>query len=138
MENLARQTEMWDGNNYVKVPDYLEVCSEVSKKVIGELEQAKILTYNGTDGGEVPTSVIGYYKGWVFRRRWYYYSAEGPGIPPDIAEEFHQKWGQVVRVEGHCGCPSPKEWCKGFGVGSYHIDTMEGLIAFHELLESIH
>jgi|GEM_PF-3054838 len=87
--------------------------------------------------GEVPTDLSAISHGWKFERRWYYYAAEGPGIPPNMAEEFHQKWGTQVRVEGHCGCPSPIEYCHGFAVGSYHIDTQEGLNAFVALLASI-
>lgn len=89
-------------------------------------------------GGEVPCSIFVAKYGWTFSRRWYYYAAQGPGIPPEAAEKFHKEWGRQVRVEGHCGCPSPLEWCKGFAVGSYHIDTQEGLNAFVKLLASIH
>lgn len=87
---------------------------------------------------EVPTGLIGIYNGWVFERCWYYYACKGSGIPPDIAEEFHKTWGRQVRVEGHCGCPSPLEWCQGFSVGSYHIDTPGGLKAFVELLDKVY
>jgi hypothetical protein len=87
---------------------------------------------------EVPSGVVGFYNRWTFKRRWYYYAAEGDGIPPDIAEEFHKDWGRQVRVEGHCGCPSPLEWCAGFAVGSYHIDTPEGLAAFVKLLDRVY
>jgi hypothetical protein len=75
---------------------------------------------------------------WEFRRLWTYWAAKGPGIPPDLAQGFHQTWGKQVRVAGHCGCPSPLEWCEGFAVGSYHIDTQDGLNAFVALLKSIH
>lgn len=89
--------------------------------------------------GEVPTTVLcGEAHRWGFHRAWYYYVAKGDGIPPDKAEEFHKTWGTQVRVDGHCGCPSPLEWCKGFAVGMYHIDTQEGLNAFVKLLASIH
>ena len=87
---------------------------------------------------EVPTTVIGIYNGWVFERAWYYYRAKGAGIPPDIAEEFHQTWGKQVRVNGDCGCPSPLESCQGFAVGSYHIDTPAGLKAFVALLDRVY
>lgn len=89
-------------------------------------------------GGEVPTSIFVAKHRWTFTRAWYYYVAKGPGIPPLIAEEFHQRWGREVRVDGHCGCPSPLEWEKGFAVGMYHIDTQAGLNAFVKLLASIH
>jgi hypothetical protein len=87
---------------------------------------------------EVPTTLVAFYNGWTFERAWYYYRAKGDGIPPDIAEEFHQTWGRQVRVEGHCGCPSPLEYCHGFAIGSYHIDTPAGLKAFTELLDRIY
>src|ERR1035437_2982969 len=75
--------------------------------------------------------------GWWFERAWYYWTAKGPGIPPDYAEKLHGTHGQVVRVEGHCGCPSPLEYNKGFGTGSYHIDTPDGLKAFVNMLIQI-
>jgi hypothetical protein len=58
---------------------------------------------------------------------WRYWVAEGPGIPPDDAERLHARFGRVVRVDGHCGAPSPREWFGGFAVGLYHVDTQEGL-----------
>ena len=75
--------------------------------------------------------------GWFFQRAWYYWVAKGPGVPPDYAEKLHKTHGHEVRVEGHCGCPSPLEYNKGFGVGSYHIDTSEGLKAFVDMLKQI-
>lgn len=86
---------------------------------------------------EVKTAIRGSLGPWFFTRNWYYWSAKGPGIPPDIAEELHKEFGQEVRVEGHCGCPSPLEWCKGFAVGSYHIDTSEGLKALADVIKGI-
>lgn len=88
--------------------------------------------------GEVPTAYLGEHCHWGFKRAWYYWIATGPGVPPDKAEEFHKTWGKQVRVDGHCGCPSPLEWCHGFAVGHYHIDTQEGLNAFAQLLKSIY
>ena len=89
--------------------------------------------------GEVPTSVIGTLdpSGWGFERAWTYWVADGPGIPPEIAEELHKTHGQVVRVSGHCGCPSPLEWYKGFAVGNYHIDTQEGLKVLADVIKKI-
>lgn len=87
---------------------------------------------------EVPTEIFASKYRWTFERAWYYYIATGSGIPPDKAEEFHKQWGTQVRVDGHCGCPSPLEWEKGFAVGAYHIDTQEGLNAFVQLLASIY
>lgn len=111
-------------------------------QIRSELEQSglKILKLPKAIEGEVPTHLIGYTEGrsgWSFHRAWRYYIAKGPGIPPDIAQAFHEEWGQQVRVDGHCGCPSPLDWFEGFAVGHYHIDTQEGLNAFVRLLQSI-
>jgi hypothetical protein len=90
------------------------------------------------DKSEVPFHYLGNLHLWSFRRAWYYWIAKGPGIPADKAQAFHEIWGTQVRVDGHCGCPSPLEWFKGFSVGHYHIDTQEGLNAFADLLRSIY
>lgn len=86
---------------------------------------------------EVPSRAIGELETWGFRRAWYYWVAEGPGIPPDIAEELHAQHGKDVRVDGHCACPSPREWFKGFAVGRYHVDTQEGLNALAATIRKI-
>ncbi len=115
-------------------------ATEVDRIVQAELNAAGITPHKLTYGpnGEVPTRYIGILYSWDFRRAWRYYIAKGPGVPPDVAEEFHKTWGNEVRVDGHCGCPSPLEWFKGFAVGHYHIDTQEGLNAFAGLLQSIY
>lgn len=108
--------------------------------VIKELTEAGI-NYRSykflKEKGEVPTTIVGMLGQWTFERAWYYWIAKGPGIPPDIAEELHKTHGKDVRVDGHCGCPSPKEWFKGFGVGSYHVDTQEGLNALAAVILKI-
>lgn len=136
--NLAR---------HVESGSMIAVFSEVDTQVAKELTEAGAteencleMNFGRKSGGtfkEVPTKHIGIAHGWSFERGWYYYVAKGPGIPPDIAEEFHKTWGTQVRVEGHCGCPSPLEWAHGFAIGSYHIDTQEGLNAFVALLATI-
>lgn len=78
---------------------------------------------------EVPSTIVGVLYGWTFERGWVYWIAKGPGIPVEDAEKLHEEFGQVVRVDEHCGCPSPAEYFKGFGCGVYHIDTTEGLKA---------
>lgn len=88
--------------------------------------------------GEVPTNAIGTLTMWGFQRRWYYWSASGPGLPIEVSERLHASHGTVVRVDGHCGCPSPREWFKGFGVGSYHIDSPEGLKALADAILSVY
>jgi len=77
-----------------------------------------------TDGSrsEVPYSITGRLSGWTFWRAWYYYVAscpDGLGLPYDIAVRMHEMkypisskrysiLGQVIRVDGHCGCPHPQ------------------------------
>ena len=106
-----------------------------------ELKSAGIASLKlfSIQSGEVPTHIMGFINeaGWSFERAWTYWVAEGPGIPPKDAEKLHAKFGQVVRVAGHCGCPSPTEWYKGFGCGSYHIDTQEGLKALADTIKDI-
>jgi len=95
---------------------------------------------------------------WTFERAWTYWVANSSkrktGLPLDIAEKLHDKkyrikgpeepktYGQVIRVQGHCGCPLPKDWARpatGLGidkkfVDNYHIDTQEGLDEFARTL----
>ncbi len=87
--------------------------------------------------GEVKTSVIGVLHGWEFKRGWYYWIAKGPGIEVAAAEKLHSTHGTEVRVAGHCGCPSPREWYKGLAVGSYHVDTPAGLKALASTIEGL-
>ena len=86
---------------------------------------------------EVPWRVVGTLRGWRFVRAWYYWMVETKynSLPMDIAKDLHQKWGQEVRVDGHCGCPAPNEWWGEEGTAThYHIDSQEGLNAFAEVL----
>jgi hypothetical protein len=85
--------------------------------------------------GEVRTGIIGCCGPWTFRRAWYYWIATGPGLPPVYANALHETHGRQVRVDGHCGCPSPLEWHKGFAVGQYHVDTPDGLKALADTLK---
>jgi len=118
------------------------VYGPIDETVLAELAAAGIkaegLEYLRGNLGEVPTQYVGSLCLWTFKRAWYYWVAEGPGVPPAKAEPFHQTWGKQVRVAGHCGCPSPREIHRGFAVGLYHIDSQEGLNAFAELLRSIY
>ncbi|RJQ26726.1 hypothetical protein C4577_02960 [Candidatus Parcubacteria bacterium] len=120
--------------------DDTEKYDEIDSQVEEELRTAGVFThqYHRRTNKEVPTIYVGTHRRWLFERAWRYWVATGPGIPPDKAEDFHKKWGKEVRVEGHCGCPSPLEWNSGFAIGMYHIDTQEGLNAFARLLEQIH
>lgn len=115
----------------------IAVITEICRS---ELEAAGIETHTfGTllSPSEVPSKCIGGLAGWTFKRAWYYWTASGPGLPPDYAERLHATHGKEVRVEGHCGCPSPSDWAKGFAIGSYHIDTGEGLKALADTLRSV-
>ena len=110
-----------------------EVCAH-------ELESAGIEVVRLPDAcryGEPKTVVMGQIGSWGFKRAWYYWVAEGPGIPPVQAESLHMLHGQTVRVDGHCGAPSPTEWFKGFAVGHYHVDTREGLLALAKTIEAV-
>ncbi len=90
-----------------------------------------------SQSGEVKTSIRGSLCGWKFERGWYYWKCEGPGIEVGVAEELHAKFGKVVRVAGHCGCPSPIEWYKGLAVGDYHVDTPDGLKALADTIKML-
>lgn len=88
--------------------------------------------------GEPQSSIVGQLGMWSFRRASYYWMATGPGIPPEDATRLHAAFGTSVRVDGHCGCPSPAEWFKGFAVGAYHVDDQEGLDALADTIRSIY
>lgn len=116
-----------------------------------ELHAAGIATVQETEGvfdahltellreasGEVKTSVIGVLHGWQFSRAWYYWVCSGPGIEVEAAERLHAAHGSTVRVAGHCGCPSPREWFKGLACGSYHVDSPEGLKALADTIRAL-
>lgn len=104
--------------------------------LIKELREAgiEVKYYDVRPRSEVPASVYGQIGKWKFERAWYYWMASGPAIPTSIAETLHATHGQEVRVEGHCGAPSPTEYCGNKGVSSYHIDSQEGLNALAKLL----
>lgn len=132
MINLARR---YDRDHPVADPEIQEIVRQELTQADCHYTEQDVLLHCC---GEVPTSILGLQSKWSFQRAWAYWVAKGPGIPSEIAEEFHKTWGQQVRVDGHCGCPSPLEWFEGFGVDSYHIDTQEGLNAFVALLKTIH
>lgn len=72
--------------------------------------------------------------GWNFVRRWYYWSARSEDRPISNAKAaaFALKWGSQVRIDGYSGGgPLPAD---GKSVHLYHVDTVEGLAAFAELL----
>lgn len=85
--------------------------------------------------GEVKTIIIGSLHGWSFKRAWRYWICQGPGLPCDRATMLHSQFGAQVRVDGHCGCPSPLEWFHGLGCGHYHVDTLLGLKALSDAIK---
>jgi len=117
-----------------------EVIAEVTARCEAELQAAGIeaqkLSYRFN--GEVPVGIVGSLHGWGFRRDWYYWVAEGPGIPLEAAEALHATHGQQVRVMGHCGCPSPREYLHGFACGTYHVDSPEGLKVLADTIRSVY
>lgn len=98
---------------------------------------------------EVPYSIEGRLCGWKFRRLWYYWSArstdDSMNIPLKDALNIHNKevfddgmnskkriLGKLIRVDGNCGCPEPKN-----DIGVYHIDSQTGLNEFALLLKEL-
>lgn len=116
--------------------------SDVDDKIAEELENAGIEfarmpeTWR-THHPEMRTVVLGTLHGWSFQRNWRYWVCKGPGIPLNHAEPLHERLGNEVRVDGHCGCPSPREWFKGLACGAYHVDTQRGLNALAETIRTV-
>jgi len=86
------------------------------------------------NAGEVKSAILAYLNGWVFKRAWYYWvvSSDQNLLLFENADKLHEKFGKEVRVSGHCGCPSPREWYNNdwnLGVNLYHVDSQEGLNA---------
>lgn len=156
-----------------------EKCDETIKE---ELLIAKIpmLTEVRSKHTEVPYSIIGVMGNWyteedlfvdfkqiktpekykdfyrfVFTRAWYYWVVSGP-VPLIAAMEMYaDEYGKRdVRVDGHCGCPSPDQqmeisgrynWAHPYdgvyaqesgylSVNIYHIDSQIGLNIFADTM----
>lgn len=88
--------------------------------------------------GEVKATIYCQQYGWLFKRAWRYWVAEGNGIPVGPAMKLWEEWGDVVRTEGHCGCPSPLWYNNGLATGMYHIDSIDGLKALADTLKSLY
>ena len=118
----------------------LEVIAEVTATCEAELKAAgiNVTIFPSPLRGEVPSCAFGSLSMWKFERAWYYWMASGPGLPVEVAEKLHATHGTVCRVDGHCGCPAPRDWFKGFGVGSYHVDSPEGLKALADAIRSVY
>ncbi|MDO8640836.1 MAG: hypothetical protein Q7R33_04780 [Nitrosarchaeum sp.] len=130
-----------------KFPNYAG-RNDVDDMLVKELTDAGITVekYESfRDHGEVKSSVRGVITPcsemqrcqWTFSRAWYYWIAHGEGIPLEYAERLHAIYGQVVRVDGNAGCPSPLEWNKGFAIDCYHVDTAEGLKALADTIKLV-
>jgi len=115
--------------------DHPDVDEQIKKEAT---EAGLIVTDYFSREGEVPTKLFVHGYRWSFERAWYYWRAKGLGIPPEFAVPFDKVWGKQVRVDGDCACRGAEFWGEGFAIGSYHIDTQEGLNAFVQLLASIH
>ncbi len=127
------------------MPDYLPNYAgrrDVDDALIRELNLAGIEHQKFPESyrehyGEVKTIIMGTLLGWSFQRAWRYWIANGPGIPLDAANALHLTFGKEVRVDGHCGAPSPLEHFHGLAVGSYHIDTQSGLKALADTIKQV-
>lgn len=115
--------------NYFENLARREYEPEASDKVEKELIEAGIpvLTLSNYMNGEVKTYYIGILNGFVFERMWRYWSVKG-NMPLLNAEYLYKNYKDFdIRVAGHAGNPSPKEWSKDNFVDLYHVDTKEGL-----------
>lgn len=122
--------------NYAGRRDVDDAITEELK--LAGIEVFKLPEFMRENHPEMRTVVMGELYKWDFERAWYYWIAKGPGIPLKEAMGLHKKFGKVVRVDGHCMCPSPLEWNHGFATGLYHVDTQEGLNALANVIKSIY
>jgi hypothetical protein len=93
--------------------------------ILRELERSRISAAHGPRTyGEVSYSVTGRLGDFTFRRAWYYWIVEGR-VPLAVAETLYaDPVGRTdVRVGGHCGCPSPREY------GTTWVDPNTGKVA---------
>jgi hypothetical protein len=118
-------------------------------QILNELCEADIKIIEGEKSkGEVPYTLTGRLADWNFSRAWEYWmthSESREGLPLEVAIELHERkyqifgereyktYGQVVRVNGDCRCPSPTE-----NVRSYHIDSQKGLNALADAIRTLH
>lgn len=107
-----------------------------------ELEEAGIEIFVQPEffanNNECKLRTVGTLGPWLFTRRWYYWAAEGPGINIEQAVEFNNRCGKIVRAGGDSGgIEDLYQRYDGFAVGTYHIDTQDGLNEFARLLRNI-
>ena len=115
------QSELYLAGIDYKVYDFLKDQREVKSGVIGEI----------TPCSDMPRC------GWTFRRAWTYWVAEGQGIPPTYAKKLFDSYGDTVRVEGNGCAYDPYKYNKGFAVGLYHVDSLEGLKALADTIKQV-
>lgn len=133
--------ERWENEQAKRFPNYAR-RTDVDENIAKELELAGIEVHRmpeciRNNHPEMRTIILGGLHGWTFKRCWYYWAAEGPGIEVEAAERLHAELGREVRVDGHCGCPSPREWFKGLACGHYHVDTQRGLNALADTIRGL-
>lgn len=109
-----------------------------SEAARAELVAAGIPVVTFARYGECKVDVIGVLHGWVFDRRWYYWSASAStGSEIDTASasvvRFDDEHGARVRAHGYAGGGALS---MGPSVRTFHIDTADGLLAFAEFLNS--
>lgn len=125
----------------MRFPNKAGSHADTDDVLTAELEAAGITVHRmdvfRNRNGEVKTSVLGELHGWGFERSWHYWICDGPGIECAIAEKLHESHGKSVRVDGHCGCPSPRAWFGGLACGRYHVDDSEGLKALADVIKGI-
>lgn len=112
---------------------------EQAKKELEEAGLKATMQFEGYEKtNECKLRVTGSLDSWRFTRSWYYWVAKGPGINIEQAVQLNEKYGTVVRADGYAGgIQDLWDHFKGFAVGTYHIDTQEGLNAFAALLKKI-
>ena len=115
---------------------------DCDKTIIKEITEEGLEFYKFPDAmnSEVESRYIAYMNGWKFVRAWRYWIATSNKtvLLFKYAEKLHEQHGNVVRVQGHCGCPTPREFLKEpwqLGVNMYHVDTQEGLNALTEIIK---
>ena len=115
--------------------------------ILTELTNAGIEVVEcGRSRREVPYTLTGRLADWKFSRAWFYWMANAEnGLPLNVAKELHKReysvkgdrepetFGQVIRVDGDCGCPAPTG-----SVMSYHVDSQEGLNALAGAIGTFH
>jgi len=117
--------------------------------ILKELSEAGIEVVEGKrTRSEVPYTLTGRLADWNFSRAWYYWMAhaeDGKGLPLKVAKELHNReysikgerepktYGEVIRVDGDCGCPAPTR-----SIRSYHVDSQEGLNALAGAIRTLH